>query len=115
MKYAFEIQATPQSLGKTQERQAKYIRDGITCCWLFEKETKNMKSEFQELPLFQFLQAPNGDFIVSLKGRKSVPLDEFVKDKLSEMLEDEEQVDRLLSKEDLIEYFINESSKREII
>ena len=83
MKYAFEIQATPQSLGKTQERQAKYIRDGITCCWLFEKETKNMKSEFQELPLFQFLQAPNGDFIVSLKGRKSLPLDEFVKDFLN--------------------------------
>ncbi|MDY4077655.1 MAG: hypothetical protein SOY42_02515 [Clostridium sp.] len=47
--------------------------------------------------------------------RKNGNLDEFVKDKLSEMLEDEEQVDRLLSKEDLIEYFINESSKREII
>ena len=47
--------------------------------------------------------------------RKNGNLDEFVKDKLSEMLEDEEQVDGLLSKEDLIEYFINESSKREII
>lgn len=47
--------------------------------------------------------------------RKNGNLDELVKDKLSEMLEDEEQVDRLLSKEDLIEYFINESSKREII
>lgn len=47
--------------------------------------------------------------------RKDGNLDEFVKDKLSEMLEDEEQVDRLLSKDDLIEYFINESSKRDII
>lgn len=82
-KYAFEVQVSPQSLKKTQERQTKYIRDGITCCWLFEKEAKNMKDEFKELPLFQFAQAPDGDFIVSLKGRKELPLEVFIKDFLN--------------------------------
>ena len=48
-KYAFEIQLSPQSLRKTQERQAKYIRDGIVGCWLFEKEPARQKSEMEDL------------------------------------------------------------------
>ena len=79
-KYAFEVQVTPQSLRKTYERQAKYIRDGITCCWLFERESRNMKEEFEELPLFKFVQTPNGGFEVSLKGRKTLLLMDFVRD-----------------------------------
>ena len=82
-KYAFEVQVSPQSLKKTQERQEKYIRDGITCCWLFEKETKNMKPEFEELPLFQLIQESNGDLYVSLKGRKKLSLENFVTDFLN--------------------------------
>lgn len=79
-KYAFEVQVTPQSLRKTYERQAKYIRDGITCCWLFERESRNMREEFEELPLFKFIQTPNGEFEVSLKGRKTLSLMDFVED-----------------------------------
>ncbi len=77
--YAFEVQLSPQSLKKTQERQAKYIRDGIVGCWLFEKEPARQKVELEELPMFKLEQTKNG-IIVSLKKRKTLPLDIFIYD-----------------------------------
>lgn len=85
-KFAFEVQVTHQSLRKTYERQAKYNRDGVICCWLFERESRNMKKEFEELPLFKFCQISNSDFEVSLKGRKKLPLADFVRDFLNKRI-----------------------------
>lgn len=82
-KYAFEIQIVPQSFRTIHERQEKYIRDGITCCWLYEREKRNMGEEFEELPLFQFTQTPQGDFNISLKGRKTLTLTDFVREFLN--------------------------------
>ena len=69
-KYAFEIQLTPQSLKKTQERQEKYIKDGIICCWLCEKEPSRQRLELEDLPIFRLIQEDDS-LMVSLKGRKT--------------------------------------------
>ena len=82
-KYAFEIQVVPQSFRKIQERQVKYTRDGVSCCWLFERESRNMSEEFDKIPLFKFIQTPNGDFNISLKGRKTLSLMNFIRDFLN--------------------------------
>ena len=37
LKIAFEVQLSYQNTLKTLERHDKYIRDGIICCWLFNK------------------------------------------------------------------------------
>lgn len=79
-KYAFEIQIKPQSFRKINERRAKYTRDGVSCCWLFERESRSMSEEFDKIPLFKFIQTPNGDFNISLKGRKTLSLMDFVRD-----------------------------------
>lgn len=78
-KYAFEIQVTPQSLKKTQERQEKYIADGVIGCWLFEKEPARQKEELEHLPIFQLIENQN-ELFISLKGRKTLPIDVFVRD-----------------------------------
>lgn len=78
-KYAFEVQLSPQSLKKTQERQAKYIRDGVVGCWLFEKEPARQKSEMEDLPIFKLEFSDNKTF-VSLKKRKILSLEDFVHD-----------------------------------
>ncbi len=78
-RYAFEIQTSIQSLNKTLERQAKYIRDGVIGCWLFEKEP-TQKSELENLPLFKLNN--NVQITVSLKDRKELSLDSFIKDYL---------------------------------
>ena len=78
-KYAFEIQITQQTLKKTQERQEKYIHDGVIGCWLFEKEPARQNSELEYLPIFQLIEKQNGLF-VSLKGRKILPISVFVQD-----------------------------------
>src|SRR5262245_40885257 len=51
-RFAFEIQISPQTLKKTLERQAKYTRDGIRGCWLFEKSPSKLSEERPDLPLF---------------------------------------------------------------
>ncbi len=79
LQYAFEVQITPQSLKKTQERQAKYIRDGIVGCWLFEKEPARQEVEMEDLPIFK-LDAVDDNIFVSLKERKTLPLDIFIHD-----------------------------------
>ncbi|MDD4069601.1 MAG: hypothetical protein PHF05_04020 [Candidatus Izemoplasmatales bacterium] len=76
-KYAFEIQTSLQSIRKTLERQSKYIRDGITGCWLFEKEPKQNK-ELENLPLFKLNNS--NQLTVSLKDRKELSLDVFIQD-----------------------------------
>lgn len=78
-KYAFEIQVSPQSLKKTRERQEKYLRDGIIGCWLFEKEPSKMQFEMEELPIFKLVVEGN-QLYVSLKSRKKLPIDVFIKD-----------------------------------
>ena len=78
-KYAFEIQITPQSLKKTQERQEKYIADDVIGCWLFEKEPAKQNEEMEHLPIFQ-LVIQQDVLCVSLKGRKILPIDVFVQD-----------------------------------
>lgn len=84
-KYAFEVQLSHQSLKKTQERQAKYIRDGIIGCWLFEKEPARQKVELEALPIFK-LEQVNNDIFVSLKKRKTLPLDVFIHDFLHDKI-----------------------------
>ena len=84
-KYAFEIQITPQSLKRTLERQEKYIHDGIIGCWLFEKEPSKMQFEIEHLPVFK-LEVQDNQLFVSLKGRKVLPIDIFVKDYLNDRI-----------------------------
>lgn len=78
-KYAFEVQTSQQSFNRTKERQAKFLRDGIIGCWLFEKEKKRPDKELENLPLFHVTE-DNGQYLVSLKGRKILPLETFVQD-----------------------------------
>ena len=84
-KYAFEIQVTRQTLKKTQERQEKYLADGVMGCWLFEKEPARQNVELEQLPIFQLVEKQDGLF-VSLKGRKTLPIDVFVKDYVNERI-----------------------------
>ena len=84
-KYAFEIQVTRQTLKKTQERQEKYLADGVMGCWLFEKEPARQNVELEHLPIFQLIEKQGGLF-VSLKGRKVLPIDVFVKDFVNERI-----------------------------
>ncbi len=88
-RFAFEIQISPQSLKTTLERQAKYIQEGIDCCWLFEKSPRRDRDELYneverpDLPLFS-IESANDDspdspsFVVSLNGRRKIALPEFV-------------------------------------
>lgn len=78
-KYAFEVQITNQTLKKTLERQSKYIRDGVTGCWLFLRSPKKLQNERPDLPLFELIQE-DSKFLVSLSGRKILPLNIFLKD-----------------------------------
>lgn len=78
-RYAFEIQLTEQSLEKTIKRQSNYIRDDIVGCWLFEKEPSKMSFESERLPIFKLVDQ-KGSLYVSLKGRKVLPLDQFIED-----------------------------------
>ena len=84
-KYAFEIQITPQSLKKTQERQEKYIKEDIVGCWLFEKEPARQSVELEDLPIFRLIEE-GGFLFVSLKGRKTLPLEIFIKDFVNERI-----------------------------
>jgi len=82
--YAFEIQTSAQSLKRTLERQEKYIRDVVVGCWLFEKEPKQ-NEELEHLPLFK-LNNKNDQLTVSLKDRKELPLNLFLRDFLQDKI-----------------------------
>ncbi len=79
IKIAFEVQLSPQSYKKTKERQALYLRDGITACWLFENDPAKKRVEEVDLPVFKILEQ-DGKLLVSLKGRSELPLETFVRD-----------------------------------
>ncbi|MBP7791527.1 MAG: hypothetical protein KA120_00490 [Candidatus Goldbacteria bacterium] len=78
-KYAIEIQTSKQSLNRTLERQEKYKRDVVVGCWLFESEPSKQTEEREDLPLFSMSDV-DGKTIVSIKGRKELPLEVFVSD-----------------------------------
>ena len=63
---AIEIQISPQSLNRTLERQAKYIRDGVTGCWFFEKPVSKISKERPDLPLFCIEEASDSSLLVNL-------------------------------------------------
>ncbi len=75
---AFEIQLSPQSLSKTLERQAKYIRDGIIGCWFFEKPVYKLNEERPDLPLFYVEDQEDSNLLVNLGDRRKLDLSMFL-------------------------------------
>jgi len=84
-KIAFEVQTSPQSLIKTKERQAKYLKDDIIACWLFTKESRNW-TEDPDLPLFK-INIQDEKYFVSLKKRRDVELSVFVEAFVSDKIQ----------------------------
>lgn len=79
VKFVFEVQLSPQTYRKTEERQALYLRDGITACWLFENDPSKKRNEKEDLPVFK-VYVHDDILYVSLKGRKELSLDDFIRD-----------------------------------
>lgn len=75
---AFEIQLSPQTLKKTLERQAKYERDGILGCWLFETPIPKLNKERPDLPVFYVESNNNKELYVHLGDRRKLELQEFL-------------------------------------
>lgn len=75
---AFEVQLSNQSLARTLERQDHYSREGIRCCWLFQRPPHKLSSERPDLPLFTVIEAPADSYHVSLSNRNEVPIELFV-------------------------------------
>jgi competence CoiA-like predicted nuclease len=71
---AFEVQWSSQTLQVTEERQAKYDRDHIRTCWLFQR----LPSEKQrkDLPMFLLRMEPENRLVVEVDGQ-SMPLVEL--------------------------------------
>lgn len=78
-KFVFEVQLSAQSYKRTEERQALYLRDGITACWLFENDPSKKQKEKESFPVFKINERAD-KLYVSLKGRKELPLDVFIRD-----------------------------------
>lgn len=74
IKVALEVQISSQTLALTQERQNKYKRDGIRCCWLFKKLPSNEPSH--ELPMFRLVFKDNLPFV--LINNRFLPLRKFI-------------------------------------
>jgi competence CoiA-like predicted nuclease len=75
IKLAFEVQWSPQTLEETEQRQQKYTRDGIRCCWLF----KNLptRQARQDIPMFQ-LQFDDQDIPMVNTYTKCFELQNFI-------------------------------------
>lgn len=84
---AFEIQISPQSLKKTLERQAKYIRDGILGCWLFENPIPKFIEERPDLPVFYVEEEQNGSLSINLGNRRKVNLQVFLENFISKNIQ----------------------------
>jgi hypothetical protein len=80
---AFEIQLTPQTLKRTLERQAKYIRDGIIGCWFFENPVSKLNEERPDLPLFYVEDTAGSNLQVNLGDRRKVDLHTFLQNFIS--------------------------------
>ena len=83
IKIAFEVQWSPQTLDITKERQAKYERDGIRCCWLFRLPPVTGQSK--QLPVFQLAMSPDESLVVHVEKR-TVSLPDFIEDLLSKRI-----------------------------
>lgn len=77
---AFEIQMSAQTLARTLERQDRYRKDGIECCWLFERPIPKLKDERPDLPVFYVAKERDDDYRVCLSNRKELPLPVFVRE-----------------------------------
>ena len=75
---AFEVQLSNQSLQRTLERQAGYVRVGVQCCWLFGKPPNKLLGERPDLPVFTVSETPEAALTVSLSGRNEISLGLFV-------------------------------------
>lgn len=84
---AFEIQVSPQTLKRTLERQAKYIRDGIIACWLFENPISKLTEERPDLPVFYVEEDSEQKLFVNLGNRRKVSLHTFLKNFISNNIE----------------------------
>ncbi len=84
---AFEIQLSPQSLKKTLERQAKYIRDGIVGCWLFENPLPKLIEERPDLPVFYVEDVGDFNLFVNLGNRRKVDLQAFLENFISDYIQ----------------------------
>jgi hypothetical protein len=71
---ALEVQWSPQTREVTQERQAKYQRDGVRCCWLFRRLSTEEVS--RELPMFKLVFYDNYPVVETNYG--NMALGEFV-------------------------------------
>jgi len=78
MPIAFEVQTSAQTLRKTVERQERYLRHGVSGCWLFLKSVKDLNDERPDLPVFYVSEGQDGEFSVSLGDRRTVNLHQFV-------------------------------------
>jgi hypothetical protein len=88
IKIAFEVQWSPQSLQVTQERQAKYKRDGIRGCWFFRKLPTFEVSH--NLPMFELSLDSDNKLVAGVVtytvAYRENSLFEFVKDLLSKQI-----------------------------
>lgn len=80
---AFEIQLSPQSLTKTLERQAKYFRDNILGCWLFENPVPKLVKERPDLPVFYVEENEDCKLMVNLGERRKLDLQAFLENFIS--------------------------------
>lgn len=81
---AFEVQWSRQSYDKTVERQSKYIRDNVRCCWLFKtppKEFRKWSDDLEakkDIPLFRIFETEDKDIKVDFYG-KIISIRHFIK------------------------------------
>ncbi len=81
---AFEIQWSNQTYEKTKERQTKYKKDNIRCCWFFKKPPKEFDRwgdsliADKNIPLFKIYESEKKDILVN-HYEKVFPIREFVK------------------------------------
>jgi hypothetical protein len=80
---AFEVQLSPQSLKRTLERQAKYIRDNVIGCWFFENPISKLNEERPDLPLFYVEDSADSNLQVNLGSRRKVDLHTFLENFIS--------------------------------
>jgi hypothetical protein len=84
---AFEIQLSAQSLQRTIERQAKYIRDEIIGCWLFENPIAKLNGERPDLPAFYVEDKKDSNLVVNLGDRRKVDLNTFLENFISDNIQ----------------------------